>query len=123
MAMFDVFKKSNRRPLITDELLIDIYANAKMRGLAILIDRPFKKKLQRLELDLNNNYLIFVFDEGDKKDLGTPLKDELVPFFIEREQVKFNIMDIKTLAAKESFMVPLKLINEDSDRPSLQSSS
>lgn len=97
-----------RRASITDELLIDIYANEKLRGLAILIDRPFKKKLQKLELDLNDNHLIFIFD-GERKDLGTPLKSELVPFFMEREQVKFNVMDMNTLQAKESFMIPLSV--------------
>jgi hypothetical protein len=111
-VMFDVFKKSNSRASVTDELLIDIYANKKMRGLAILIDKPFKKKLRRLELDLNDHHLIFIFD-GEKKDLGTPLKDELVEFFLEREQVKFNIMDMQSLTAKESFMIPLKIINDE----------
>lgn len=113
--MFDVFKKTNsRRASVTDELLIDIYANKKVRGLAILIDQPFKKKLRRLELDLDDHHLIFVFDD-EKKDLGTPLKEELVEFFLEREQVKFNIMDMQSLTAKESFMIPLTIINDEED--------
>ena len=63
--MFDVFKKLNERGSVTDELLIDIYASPELRGLAILIDRPFRKTLQKLELDLNDGHLIFVF-EGEK---------------------------------------------------------
>lgn len=115
VVMFDVFKKTNaRRASVTDELLIDIYANKKMKGLAILIDRPFQKKLRRLELDLEDHHLIFIFDD-EKKDLGTPLKDELVEFFLDREQVKFNIMDMQSLTAKESFMIPLKIINDDEE--------
>ncbi|MCB1592918.1 MAG: hypothetical protein KDI90_10765 [Alphaproteobacteria bacterium] len=106
--MFDVFKKLNERGSVTDELLIDIYASPELRGLAILIDRPFRKTLQKLELDLNDGHLIFVF-EGEKKDLGTPLKEDLVPFFLERDRVKFNVMDMETLTPVESFIVPLSV--------------
>ena len=108
--MFEVFKKANQRLSVRGEVLIDIYASTEVNGLAILIDRPFQKKLQKLELDRKDNHLIFVFD-AEKKDLGVPLKDDLVPFFLEREHIKFNIMDKQTLTLQESFMVPLSILN------------
>jgi len=111
--MFEIFKKANRRASVTGELMIDIYASPDVNGLAILIDRPFQKKLEKLELDLNDNHLIFVF-EGEKKDLGVPLKADLLPFFLEREQIKFNIVDRESLSAKGSFMIPLNIINASS---------
>ena len=111
-CMFDIFQKINkkRRP-ITDDLLIDIYANPTLHGLAILIDRPFSKNLNRLELDLNSNDLIFVFDD-EKKDLGEPLKAELLESFCEREKVKICQMNMETKEPLESYMVPLTVIEK-----------
>ncbi len=109
--MFDVFKKANRRASVTDELLIDIYASPDVNGLAIVIDRPFQKTLQRLELDLKDKHLIFVFD-GEKKDLGVPLKSDLVPFFVDRQQIKFNIVEKESLTLINSFMIPFNVIDE-----------
>jgi hypothetical protein len=103
-------QKANQRLSIRGEVLIDIYASTEVNGLAILIDRPFQKKLEKLELDMKDKHLIFVFD-AEKKDLGVPLKDDLVPFFLEREHIKFNIMDKQTLTLQESFMVPLNILN------------
>ncbi|MCB1840943.1 MAG: hypothetical protein KDI61_11895 [Alphaproteobacteria bacterium] len=98
---------------MTDELMIDIYASPEMHGLAILIDKPFQKKLLRLDLDLRDAHLIFVFEGGEHKDLGEALKSDLVPFFQERQQVKFNIVNVDTLAVIESFMIPLSVIPKD----------
>lgn len=110
--MFDVFKKSkDKLASVTDELIIDIYANSEADGLIILIDRPFRKKLLSLELNLKTNSLIFQFD-GEKKDLGSPLKNELIPFFTSRQEVHIFHMDIETKQPLEGWTVPLYIIEK-----------
>ncbi len=110
--MFEVFKKTNARRSVRDELIIDIYGNEEVRGLAILIDREFERQLLELELDLNDDSLIFHFDGGEQKDLGVPLKEDLIPRFLEREEVKFCVMDMPTKMPIEQFMIPLTVTEE-----------
>lgn len=101
-----------KRASIRDDLIIDIYANPAVDGLAILIDRPFKSPLLRFELNIDTKDLIFVFKD-EKKDLGMPLKDQLVPFFTRRGIIEVYQVDMKTKDALDGWRVPLKIIAGD----------
>ena len=113
--MFEVFKQTNARRSVRDELIIDIYGNEEVQGLAILIDRDFERELLGLELDLNDDSLVFHFEGGEEKDLGAPLKEDLIPRFLEREEVKFCIMDMKSKMPVEQFMIPLSVTEEGNE--------
>lgn len=101
-----MMEKTGNPRTITDELLIDIYANPILKTLTIMIDRPFERTLTGLELERASSRLFFVFEE-EKRDLGDPLREGLIPFFLDRETVDICQMDVKTKKAVAVFSVPL----------------
>ena len=93
---------------IRDELLIDIYANPVMNEMVILIDRPFRETLTGLELAESTRNLLFVFGDT-KRDLGDPLKEEIIPYFLKREEVEIYQMDMETRQPVNRLSVPLTI--------------
>lgn len=75
------------------DMTIDIYAGKTSGRITIMHDKPFHKELVGLEFDLKNKRLNFIF-ENEKKDLGAPLRDALVPFFTKADAANIVHVDL-----------------------------
>lgn len=93
---------------ITEELVIDIYANPVLNSLLILIDRPFRDTLTGLELDRVAGRLFFIFGEI-QRDLGDPLNASLIPYFETRRAIEICQMDGQTRNPVRSWTIPLTI--------------
>ena len=100
--------KEAKPETVVDELIIDIYANPVLDSLVILIDRPFQSRLQKLVLHRKAASLEFVFEKGSK-DLGAPLKKDILSYFLKRKSVEFFQMDMKTRQPVDGMVVPLEI--------------
>ena len=99
---------SQNLPKIVDELLIDIYANTVLKSVVIMIDRPFQKTLTALEFDRRTSALLFIFGT-EKRDLGAPLQKQLVPYFLDRNEIEVCQMDLQTRKPVAVTRVPLSV--------------
>lgn len=103
--------EGTRHRTINDELLIDIYANPILKTLVIVIDRPFEQELTGLELNRSDRNLLFIFGE-EKRDLGDPLRENLLPFFEGRNEIEIYQMDMETKKPVNAIKVPLTITGQ-----------
>lgn len=70
-------------------------------------NKPFKNELSWLEFDLGTNELDFVLDDGDIRNLGLPLKQDVAKHMQNSHQILMVLLDDKTGEAKEGNYIPL----------------
>jgi len=70
-------------------------------------NKLFKNELSWLEFDLSTNELDFVLDDGEIRDLGLPLKQEVAKHMQNSHQILMVLLDDKTGEAKEGNYIPL----------------
>ncbi|GJL84289.1 MAG: hypothetical protein DHS20C02_00640 [Micavibrio sp.] len=70
-------------------------------------NKPFKNELSWLEFDLGTNELDFVLDDGEIRDLGIPLKEDVAKHMQNSHQILMVLLDDVTGEAKEGNYIPL----------------
>ena len=70
---------------------------------------PFKKDISWFEFDLETNKLDFVLDNGDIRDIGLPLSQDVAKHMQNSHQILMVLMDLETGQAKEGNYVPLMI--------------
>lgn len=96
---------------ILAEMLLDIYASTKRDDVWIMHDKAFEKELVRLEFSAKDKKLDFVFKGEATKNLGAPLKDDLVPHLKKMKEVTLYQIDATTKQPKNLLIVPLTIKN------------
>lgn len=74
---------------------------------AMFHSHPFKKDISWFEFDLSTNNLNFVLDDGNTRDIGMPLNQNVAKNMQNSHQILMVLMDPKTGDAKEGNYVPL----------------
>ena len=67
----------------------------------------FKSDVSWFEFDLSTNKLDFILDDGETRDIGLPLKQDLARNMQNSHQILMVLMDPKTGDATEGQYVPL----------------
>ncbi|MDH5722317.1 MAG: hypothetical protein OEY94_03225 [Alphaproteobacteria bacterium] len=80
---------------------------------AVFYNRPFKEDPAWLEFNLGTQQLDFVLDNGDSRDAGLPLGNDITKNMQNTHQVLMVLMDDETGQAKEGKYVPLILHKEE----------
>ena len=75
-------------------------------------NKVFKNELSWLEFDLGTNELDFILDDGDIRDIGLPLKQDVAKHMQNSHQILMVLLDDKTGEAKEGNYIPL-IIRKD----------
>ena len=70
---------------------------------------PFRSDISWFEFNLTTNKLDFILDDGDVRDIGLPLKQELAKNMQNSHQILMVLMDPKTGDAQVGQYVPLIL--------------
>lgn len=91
------------------EMLIDIYASKSHDQITILHDKVFDTKLIKLELSGNGNQLDFILEDNSKRPLGSPVSDDLMPYFQNVDEVTFCLVDVETKKPLDGQIVPLEV--------------
>jgi len=94
---------------LLEEMVIDIYASTGRAEISILYDRPLRKTLLGVLVEQGTQNLFFVYEDGERQDLGLPLKDEIFNSFQKVETVSLFQMDMKTKKPVSGKSVPVLL--------------
>ncbi len=87
---------------------LDIEVAIKEDGHVIVFhSHPFKKEVSWFEFDLRTNKLDFVIDNGDVRDVGLPLTQDVAKHMQNSHQILMVLMDPKTGEATQGNYVPL----------------
>lgn len=70
-------------------------------------DKIFKSDIAWFEFDLGTNKLDFIMDDGDVRDIGMSLKNDLAKNMHNSHQVYLVLIDKKTKEQKNGHYVPL----------------
>ena len=101
---------------ILAEMLIDIYASKKRNAVTILHDKPFDPPLTGLEFDPVARHLDFIFP-ANRREMGAPLREELVPYFKKSRMVTFFLVDPQTKMALSDMRIPMKIVERNAGEP------
>lgn len=87
---------------------LDIEVAIKEGGQVIIFhSHPFKKEVSWFEFDLKTNKLDFVIDNGEVRDIGLPLKQNVARHMQNAHQILMVQMDPKTGEAQRGNYIPL----------------
>ncbi len=87
---------------------LDIEVAVKEDGKIVLFhNKPFKNDLSWLEFDLGTNELDFVLDDGEIRDVGLPLTENVAKHMQNSHQILMILLDDNTGEAKEGNYIPL----------------
>ena len=93
---------------INDDGRLDIEISIKASGKVILFhSHPLKQPLAWFEFHLENNSLIAFIDNGDSRDAGLPLPQNVAKHMHNAHQILTVEMDPKTGDAKQGDYIPL----------------
>ena len=93
---------------ITEDNRLDIEVAIKQDGKVVVFhSHPFKNDVSWFEFDLDTNKLDFVLDDGDIRDIGLPLLDNVAKHMQNSHQILMVLLDQETGEAEEGNYVPL----------------
>ncbi|MGH1403593.1 MAG: hypothetical protein ACRBDL_05070 [Alphaproteobacteria bacterium] len=93
---------------VTDESKLQIEVAVKDDGrCAVFYNKPFKNELSWLEFDLETCRLDFVLDDGEIRNIGMPLTNNMAKNMQNTHQMLMVLMDDETGNAKEGVYIPL----------------
>ncbi len=94
----------------SDKDFLDIEVAVKHDGrIAIFHTLPFKKAISWFEFDMNDNRLDFIFEDGDIRDIGLPLKQDVAKHMQNSHQILTVLINPKTREEVVGPYVPLIL--------------
>jgi len=70
-------------------------------------DKPFKSDIAWFEFDLGTNKLDFIMDDGDVRDIGMALHENLAKNMHNSHQVQMVLIDKNTKEEKNATYIPL----------------
>lgn len=95
---------------VLTEYRLDIYAGTQNGEISIFHEGTFHAALTGFEYDSALNALYFLFEGDDKRYLGAPLRQELIPYFMKEAVIGvFEVTKDKRFAQARE--LPLKQIN------------
>lgn len=87
---------------------LDIEVAIQDNGRVVVFhSHPFRDGVSWFEFDLNTNKLDFILEDGDIRDVGLPLTQNVAKHMHNSHQILMVLMDPKTGEAKEGNYVPL----------------
>ena len=87
---------------------LDIEVAVNETGKVVVFhSHPFKNDISWFEFDLETNKLDFVLDDGDIRDIGLPLLNNVAKHMQNSHQILMVLLDPETGDAKEGNYVPL----------------
>lgn len=93
---------------VDDDNPLDVEVGLKEDGKVVIFhNKPFKNEISWLEFDLETNMVNFVIDEGDVRDIGIPLKQNIAKNMQNSHQILMVLLDDSTGDAKEGKYIPL----------------
>ena len=93
---------------INEHNRLDIEVAIKEDGRVVIFhSHPFKNDVAWFEFDLQTNKLDFVLDDGDIRDIGLPLLNNVAKHMQNSHQILMVLLDPETGEAKEGNYVPL----------------
>lgn len=88
------------------ELQIDV--SLRQDGKVVVFhDHPFKDPVQWYEFDVTTRHLNFVFEDGQTREVGLPIKENIAKNMQNTHQILTILLDNNTGEAKEGIYVPL----------------
>lgn len=96
---------------IMAEMHLEMHASKVRDQITILHDKEFEVELERLELLYSEKQLIFIFEDGQERNLGGYVNDELLPYFREVNQAAFFLIDPETKDPLSGQIIPLSIID------------
>ena len=98
---------------VDDDGRLDIEVAIKQDGKVVVFhSHPFKTDISWFEFDLTSNRLDFVLDDGQVRDIGLPLLNNVAKHMQNSHQILMVLMDPETGEAEEGNYVPL-IIHSD----------
>ncbi len=95
---------------VEDGSRLDIEVAIKEDGKVVLFhNKPFKNELSWLEFNLGTNELDFILDNGEIRDVGLPLTQNVAKHMQNSHQVLMVLLDDDTGEAKEGNYIPLMI--------------
>jgi len=89
-----------------NRLDIEVAVN-EVGKVVVFHSHPFKNDVSWFEFDLETNNLDFVLDDGEIRDIGLPLLNNVAKHMQNSHQILMVLLDPETGAAKEGNYVPL----------------
>ena len=87
---------------------LDIEVAVNENGKVVVFhNRPFKNEIAWFEFDLGTNKLDFILDDGDIRDAGLPLGQDVAKYMQNSHQILMVLLDDDTGEAKEGNYIPL----------------
>lgn len=96
----------------THHLDIEVAVNEKGK-VVVFHNRPFKRGVSWFEFDLGTNKLDFILDDGDVRDAGLPLSQDVAKYMQNSHQILMVLLDDNTGEAKEGNYIPLIIHKKD----------
>jgi hypothetical protein len=93
---------------INEHNRLDIEVAIKEGGSVVVFhSHPFKKEISWFEFDLKTNKLDFILDNGEVRDIGLPLRQNVAKHMQNAHQILMVLMDPKTGEAEKGNYIPL----------------
>ncbi len=70
-------------------------------------DKPFRFPLSWFEFDLGNNNLELISEDGEMREIGLPLRQDIAKYMQNAHQILTIFMDNETGEAREGKYIPL----------------
>ncbi|MFK7840075.1 MAG: hypothetical protein AB8B83_07055 [Bdellovibrionales bacterium] len=87
---------------------LDIEVAVNSTGKVVLFhNRSFKNEISWFEFDLGTNKLDFVLDDGEIRDAGIPLSQNVAKYMQNSHQILMVLLDNETGEASEGNYIPL----------------
>lgn len=93
-------------PSLKSIMRIELFTSNATREASVVMDRPFREPLVRVELDLARKRLYFVF-KNSVWDLGNELHELVISVLTEIDKLGFAQIDLETGLPQSVFQVPL----------------
>ena len=75
--------------------------------IVVFHDKPFKDPLSWLEFDLHTRNLDFILEDGELRNTGIPIQENISKNMQNTHQILMILMDDSTGEAKEGHYIPL----------------
>jgi len=93
---------------------LDIDVSVNEKGKVVLFHNlPFKNDIAWFEFDLGSCKLDFVLDDGEIRDAGLPLTQQIAKYMQNSHQILMILLDNDTGEAKEGNYIPLIIHTKD----------
>ena len=87
------------------DIELDICVDRTDEAICVLFDKPFQKELSWIEYDATNASIDFIMDDGDTRNFGMPVPQNVQPYMAGKSCVSFIRREGKELL--EEIEVPL----------------